>query len=862
MAVFKCKMCGGDLEIHEHESVAVCEYCGTKQTLPKLDDEKRMQLYDRANHFRRNNDFDKAMGIYENILNEDNTDAEAYWSLVLCRYGVEYVEDPSTHKRVPTVNRTQYTSIFDDEDYKSAIEYADAAQKAVYEAEANAINEIQKGILEISQKEEPFDVFICYKETDTQGRRTRDSVIATELYYELQKAGFKVFFSRISLEDKLGTAYEPYIFAALHSSKVMVVLGTKAEYFNAVWVKNEWSRYLSLIKNGDKKILIPAYRDMDPYDLPEEFSHLQAQDMSKLGFMQDLIYGIKKIVTTDAPKTAVKETVIINQNSGEVEPLLKRVSMFLEDGDFASADEYCEKVLDLDPENANAYLGKLMAELKIRNFQSLSKLEKRFDCNSNYKKIMRFGNDEIKKKMTTCLDKIDQNILAVTYQQADKLMQEASSLNDWSFAADAFHKIITYKDAKDKEIICRTKIVELRKESIYIKAIEYQNKNTIDDLHRAINGFSKILDWKDSQIRVEECHRSIHNIKNKIQRANVEQLLEKNKKEEIRQKKNYRKQVIKKLLLSIIPISLALFWLMGFILSCFVDKRWNEAIPLALLFVITICSLVDFWKTPKDKKTRRRKNIIYVAVSFILIIAFGLSLGLNESEKQLIQAYYGKENYQILEDVNLIQYASPSNIDTKTGEFKTDRDGNPLEIEMENGIIISIFVPEKKAFIYNLKDAPNVCKYPFTENQKEEKTSTKPTETHTEAAKKIYTLSTQEYYDKIEQICITNSQNTAFTIYRRDTSRYPYYWFYFQLNKELSEEEYSQAVDKISRDIYNDILKNEYKKKGLMDDTGGIISLQFITSQGSNEKHKIVIQMRVLNMEENKPYEENVQIFD
>ena len=58
-------------------------------------------------------------------------------------------------------------------------------------------------------------------------------------------------------------------------------------------------------------MLIPAYKDMEPYDLPEEFSHLQAQDMSKLGFMQDLIRGIKKIVTSDEPKaTIVKETVV------------------------------------------------------------------------------------------------------------------------------------------------------------------------------------------------------------------------------------------------------------------------------------------------------------------------------------------------------------------------------------------------------------------------------------------------------------------------------------------------------------------------------------------------------------------------
>ncbi|MDE5597480.1 MAG: hypothetical protein K2J04_06570, partial [Lachnospiraceae bacterium] len=42
-------------------------------------------------------------------------------------------------------------------------------------------------------------------------------------------------------------------------------------------------------------MLIPAYRDMDPYDLPKEFSHLQALDMSRLGFVQDLVYSIKRI---------------------------------------------------------------------------------------------------------------------------------------------------------------------------------------------------------------------------------------------------------------------------------------------------------------------------------------------------------------------------------------------------------------------------------------------------------------------------------------------------------------------------------------------------------------------------------------
>ena len=211
MAVFRCKMCGGSLEVAANQTTAVCEYCGTIQTLPRLNDERIANLYDRANHFRRNNDYDKALGIYEQILCEDRSDSEAYWSIVLCRYGIEYVEDPTTKKRIPTINRTQLASIFSDADYRSAILYADDAQKEIYEAEAKAIDDIQKRILEVYNSGESFDIFICYKDTDNNGRRTPDSVLANDLYNELTEEGYKVFFSRITLEDKLGEEFEGVI---------------------------------------------------------------------------------------------------------------------------------------------------------------------------------------------------------------------------------------------------------------------------------------------------------------------------------------------------------------------------------------------------------------------------------------------------------------------------------------------------------------------------------------------------------------------------------------------------------------------------------------------------------------------------
>ena len=518
MSIFKCKMCGGTLEINNNETVGVCEYCGTKQTLPKLDDDKKINLYDRANHFRRNNDYDKAMSIYENILNEDKTDAEAYWSLVLCRYGIEYVEDPATHKRVPTVNRAQFTSVFMDEDYKSAIEYADPVQKSVYEAEAKAIDEIQKGILEISQKEEPFDVFICYKETDANGRRTQDSVLANDLYHQLTQEGFKVFFSRITLEDKLGTAYEPYIFAALNSAKVMVVIGTKPEYFNAVWVKNEWSRYLALIRNGAKKVLIPAYRDMDPYDLPEEFSHLQAQDMSKLGFMQDLIRGIRKIADAGEQKSVKKETVVVNNANTNTAPLLKRAFMFLEDGDWQSADEYCEKVLDLDPENAQAYLGKLMAQLCVKQVSMLKDCKSPFDYNNNYRKAYRFADDKLKSELEGYIkfinDRNENARLEDIYSKAESAMKSATDKDSFVKAAELFESIEEFKNSKELAKQCREKGEEAYRKAQYDKAVSlFENPNNEADCEAAKIIFEELVDYKDSKSYLDKYDEKVEEVR-------------------------------------------------------------------------------------------------------------------------------------------------------------------------------------------------------------------------------------------------------------------------------------------------------------------------------------------------------------
>ena len=397
--IIKCKMCGGDLHPVDNATTCECEFCGTVQTIPNVDNEKKSNLFNRANRLRMNNEFDKASAVYESIVAEFPEEAEAYWGLCLCAYGIEYVDDPATGKKMPTCHRTLTTSIMEDANFEQACDYADVIARKVYREEAKEIDRIQKNILDIAANEAPYDVFICYKETDENGNRTEDSVLAQEVYDELTAKGMKVFFSRITLEDKLGVQYEPYIYAALSSAKVMLAFGTQFEYYDAVWVKNEWRRFLDMMRTDKRKALIPCFKNLDAYDMPKEFKGLQAQDMNKLGWMQDLIRGVEKLCggTSSASEVAATSIKQASATNSTVENLMKRARIFLEDGDFGNANAYFEKVLDIDAEYAPAYVGKLCAKLKLHREADLGNLEEFTVFNTEWEKALRYANDAQKQ---------------------------------------------------------------------------------------------------------------------------------------------------------------------------------------------------------------------------------------------------------------------------------------------------------------------------------------------------------------------------------------------------------------------------------------------------------------------------------
>ena len=523
MIILRCKMCGGDLAYTEGSTVCECEYCGSVQTVLTPDSEKKTNLFNRANRLRMNSEFDKAQTVYEQIVADFPEEAESYWGLCLCKYGIEYVDDPASGRKMPTCHRTVPTSIFDEPDFENVMEYADSVAKSVYRAEAKEIERVQRRILEIAQSEDPYDVFICYKETDEDGGRTEDSVLAQELYDALTEKGLKVFFSRVTLESKLGTEYEPYIYAALSSAKVMLAVGTDFDYFNAVWVKNEWSRYLAMMKTDRKKSLIPCYKGIDAYDLPREFKNLQAQDMGKLGWLQDVTRGVLKLCGKGAEQpgqTAVQQTVVrevVRENSN-ADNLMKRVRLFLEDGDFEQAGEYVNKVLDADAEYAPAYAVKVLLRHKMRKEDDLSALCQSLDTDTDWQKALRFANPQQRQEYEAVAKAVNDNVekkLAEEEQRKKEKRYKAAlasmEMGDYARAVVDYYELGEFRDSRVMFAQCKGSFLEQYIEREIVKAkddirlTEFQSwaKAAEQQWFSARNGLNKAEKEESDVIRYE-----------------------------------------------------------------------------------------------------------------------------------------------------------------------------------------------------------------------------------------------------------------------------------------------------------------------------------------------------------------------
>lgn len=383
MGALKCKMCGSNLEIEDSITVCKCEKCGTSQTVPDIEDDKELKLFERAGRLRFNCDFDKAAGIYNTITDSYPEEAEGYWGLILCKYGIEYADNASG-KKVPVCHRISYDSVMDDEDFELVMENSDSESRAIFREEAKIIEENRKKYIQIAESEQPYDIYISYRAKDDNGDKTAVSEIAGHLYNKLTSAGYRVFLSEAALKGKKRSECEPYIYSALNSANVMLALGTSYDDYNDVWVKNEWNRYLEIAEKNKNKCLIPCYKDVDEYDIPKEFAGLKVCQLGNDDTFNNIMAEIANVVKPESvnqpapePEKAEPAEEIELEEIEIIEPV--NINKLLDEGFSAISDKNWKKanklffqVLDEEPDNSKAYWGQLLVQQECTNAREMA----------------------------------------------------------------------------------------------------------------------------------------------------------------------------------------------------------------------------------------------------------------------------------------------------------------------------------------------------------------------------------------------------------------------------------------------------------------------------------------------------------
>lgn len=383
MGGLKCKMCGSNLDIGDSITVCKCEKCGTSQTVPDIEDDKELKLFERAGRLRFNCDFDKAAGIYNTITDSYTEEAEGYWGLILCKYGIEYADNASG-KKVPVCHRISYDSVMDDEDFELVMENSDSESRAIFREEAKIIEENRKKYIQIAESEQPYDIYISYRAKDDNGDKTAVSEIAGHLYNKLTSARYRVFLSEAALKGKKQSDCEPYIYSALNSANVMLALGTSYDDYNNVWVKNEWNRYLEIAEKNKNKCLIPCYKDVDEYDIPKEFAGLKVCQLGNDDTFNNIMAEIANVVKQESvnqpapkPEKAEPAEEIELEEIEIIEPV--DINKLLDEGFSAISDKNWKKanklffhVLDEEPDNSKAYWGQLLVQQECTNAREMA----------------------------------------------------------------------------------------------------------------------------------------------------------------------------------------------------------------------------------------------------------------------------------------------------------------------------------------------------------------------------------------------------------------------------------------------------------------------------------------------------------
>ncbi len=433
-----CSTCGGSLTLNGN--VYKCNFCGNSYPVKQELTETDIISLNRAENLRRRFLFDDALEEYELILDNNKNLMEANWGAFLCEYGIEYVKDyddtfkPTCH-RISSypISKSKYYAVLSDE----------------YKDKAAEIEIVRQKVLKQSKLAPSYDVFLCYKQNDTESTGvTTESGWARDVYEELTyKKGLKVFFAEKSLAEE-NIDWEAHIYSALRSAKIMFVFGSSIKNIISPWVRNEWKRFHTFYRDDDSRTIRVVYEKFDPYQLPRELQGKQAIDQDRGNWLQ-LVCDAATSACGGANES--KDNVFYEKKYSN--PQIAKAMMKLNEGEYNTADQLANQILNDDVSCAKAYIIKLMALYKIKFESLLYQVPTRLFENSLFNQGVQYADEGYKKYLINLANENEKYIIY-------RIALEQMNNSQYNEARENLYKIQTYKNASNLIEVCNRNIIK------------------------------------------------------------------------------------------------------------------------------------------------------------------------------------------------------------------------------------------------------------------------------------------------------------------------------------------------------------------------------------------------------------------
>ncbi len=204
---------------------------------------------------------------------------------------------------------------------------------------------------------------------------------------------------------------------------------------------------------------------------------------------------------------------------GDGASLQSQAFLSLELGEWVIAAGLFDRLLMQNPEDAVAYLGKLLATHGCHSKDQLKDLTQPFDHDPNYAMVMRYGSEPLRQELRDYNDRIRADLQSDSrdeiYLRAVELLMRAHTEEDYFLASKMFREINGYKDADVREMECLQKAKMMQKEAVYHEASQCQLAGTVSALERAAELFQSISGYIDAGERAAACRMQVIMLKDK-----------------------------------------------------------------------------------------------------------------------------------------------------------------------------------------------------------------------------------------------------------------------------------------------------------------------------------------------------------